>query len=389
MSSLFRRPNSPYWSCAFTGPNGRPLKKSTKQVERKKAWKVCMEFEEAADQAKQGTLIEAHARKIVSQIVEKTTGKPLQFHTAEQWLGHWLKEIKKANAAGTYERYAHVIEEFIEHLASRAQLNIAHVTPQDISGFRDAEQEKGKSAKTCNLAVKTISAAFNAARRQGFIPSNPAEAVRALQHKSETKGTFTPEQVGHLLEAAPSNDWRGAILLAYYTGARLQDVANMCEESIDLPKKTIRFVPQKTRRNEKQVEIPLHPQLEEFLLERASQDDPKAFLFPSLARKKTGGAHGLSQTFKRIMGKMGISDAEARPKKDGKGRAVSRLSFHSLRHTFNSAMANGQVTPEIRQKLTGHASAEMNKGYTHLELEPLRAAVGVIPSLDRPKKLSQ
>ena len=43
-------------------------------------------------------------------------------------------------------------------------------------------------------------------------------------------------------------------------------------------------------------------------------------------------------------------------------------------------MANQGIAQDIRQKLTGHASAEMNKNYTHHELEPLRAAVNVIPS---------
>jgi hypothetical protein len=33
-------------------------------------------------------------------------------------------------------------------------------------------------------------------------------------------------------------------------------------------------------------------------------------------------------------------------------------------------MANAGVSQEIRMKLTGHVSAEMNKGYTHHELEP-------------------
>jgi integrase len=63
------------------------------------------------------------------------------------------------------------------------------------------------------------------------------------------------------------------------------------------------------------------------------------------------------------------------------GRTLSSLSFHSLRHSFNSALANAGVSQEIRQKLTGHASAEMNAIYTHHELEPLRAAVAAIPSL--------
>jgi integrase len=74
------------------------------------------------------------------------------------------------------------------------------------------------------------------------------------------------------------------------------------------------------------------------------------------------------------MERAGIDDGVAR-KKDGKlGRNVSRLSFHSLRHSFNSAMANADVPLEIR-KLTGHASKDMNKHYTHLELATVRRAV--------------
>ena len=60
---------------------------------------------------------------------------------------------------------------------------------------------------------------------------------------------------------------------------------------------------------------------------------------------------------------------------------MSKLSFHSFRHGFNSAMANQGIAQEIRQLLTGHASAEMNKNYTHHELEPLRAAVKVMPNI--------
>jgi hypothetical protein len=44
-------------------------------------------------------------------------------------------------------------------------------------------------------------------------------------------------------------------------------------------------------------------------------------------------------------------------------------------------MANAGVSQEIRRKLTGHASAQMNAQYTHHELESLRAAVSVIPSI--------
>jgi hypothetical protein len=42
-------------------------------------------------------------------------------------------------------------------------------------------------------------------------------------------------------------------------------------------------------------------------------------------------------------------------------------------HSFNSAMANADVPIEIRQKLT--ASQDMNKHFTHLELQTVRRAV--------------
>ena len=102
----------------------------------------------------------------------------------------------------------------------------------------------------------------------------------------------------------------------------------------------------------------------------------KAPVFPTLA-----GKSGLSMQFKRIMEHAGIRGRLLR-EANGAGRSRSSLTFHSLRYSFNSALANAGVSQEIRQKLTGHASAEMNQHYTHHEIETLRAAVGKLPALD-------
>jgi hypothetical protein len=45
-------------------------------------------------------------------------------------------------------------------------------------------------------------------------------------------------------------------------------------------------------------------------------------------------------------------------------------------------MANAGVPVEVRQKFTGHASAEMNQHYTHHEISTLRAAVEKLPTLN-------
>lgn len=377
MPSLWKREKSPYWVCCYTGPRGERLKKSTKQTERNPAWTVCMEFSNAAKRGRQGALTESQARRVIGEIVERTTGEPLEFYTVKSWFEGWLAGKKLTTAPASHVRYKQVVDDFIKGLGNRANLNIAHIAAKDVLAHRDGLMTASKGPKTVNLAVKIVRSGFNAARRQGLIPVNPAEAVEMLPHQPFAKGTFSPEQVADIFEAAPSEDWRGAILFAYYTGARLQDVAGLRWASVDLGKGVATFTAKKTGQD---ILVPLHQQLIAWLT-AAKADASGDYVFQSLTGRTSGGAHGLSRRFADIMTAAGIKAETARPKNGGKGRAISLLSFHSFRHTFNSAMANKGVAQEVRQKLTGHASAEMNKHYTHHEIEALRAAVAVIPSL--------
>jgi integrase len=74
--------------------------------------------------------------------------------------------------------------------------------------------------------------------------------------------------------------------------------------------------------------------------------------------------------------------AEAKKKAENKartGRTISALSFHSLRHTATSLLANAGIAADTRKALTGHADDRVHEGYTHYQLETLRAAVESIP----------
>jgi len=380
MASIHKDPRgkSPFWYCAYTMPNGARRFKSTKEKNRDKAFEYCRTLERASREAKGGNLTEARARELISEIVAQTSGAPLKSYSAEEWLHHWLKNKEASKSAGTLLKYRHTVDSFIEFLGVRAKRNIEHVTARDVQQFIDRHVADGKQPSTCNLALKNLRIPFNAARRHGLLVHNPADAVEPFATKGgSVKRPFDVEQIAALVQAA-AGDWRGAILLAYYTGARLQDVANMRWESVDLENQLISFRAGKTDR---WVTIPMHDALHEFLIELPAPDSAKVFLFPSLANRRAGGKSGLSMTFNRIMEKARVSGEVGRKAKGEHGRRVNTLSFHSLRHSFNSVMANGGVAQEIRQKFTGHSSAAMNKHYTHHELAPLRAAISVIPSL--------
>ena len=396
MASLRKdaKARSPYWIACYTAADGRRLQKSTKQTNRAKAHEIALTLERAEKLAGQGTLTETRARALLAEVLERTTGDTLPFHTAEGFLRNWLRGKEVSKAANTLRNYTQTVDRFLANLGGRGRLSIAAITAKDVAGFRDAELASGKNPNTVRFAVKNLRVPFNAARRQGIITTNPAEAVELpTASKGEDGGktakhVFTPEQIGALLDAATARehgrpvfddgvDWKGAILFAYFTGARIADTASVTWSAIDLPGRKIKFRPQKTGQ---EITVPMHPELESYLLELPAPDTGKAFVFPKLAGKKTAR---LSTRFALIMKRANVANPVLTAAKGGSGRTVFALSFHSLRHTCNSAMANAGVSQEIRQKLTGHASAEMNAHYTHHELAPLRAAIATIPGIGK------
>ena len=380
MASIHKDPRgkSAYWYCAYRLPNGKRAFKSTKLTDRNQAQEFCQKLEYASRESKAGRLTEVRARALISEIVQHASGEPLRFYTTEDWLRDWLRDKKATKAPGTFLKYENTINNFLASLGERAKCNINQIMPRDILRFRDAQIANGKHANTCNFEVKHLRMPFNVARRQGLITHNPAEPVEMLQVNSEpTRQPFTIEQVRAILKAA-QGDWPGAIMVALYTGARLQDVAGMRWESVDLQNQWISFRAGKTQQRMK---LPVHDALHEFLLELPAPDTGKAFLFPSLAGKHSGGKSGLSAAFKRIMERAGVRGEVARERKGEKGRTVNTLTFHSFRHTLTSLMANAGVPVEVRQKFTGHASAEMNQHYTHHEIATLRGAIEKLPGL--------
>ena len=87
---------------------------------------------------------------------------------------------------------------------------------------------------------------------------------------------------------------------------------------------------------------------------------------PELQDKRASSSYLVWQDGQaRVLVDAGIDEGNIRERNGAAGRSVSALSFHSLRHSFNSALANAGVSQELRQKLTGHASADMNTIYTH------------------------
>jgi site-specific recombinase XerD len=107
-----------------------------------------------------------------------------------------------------------MMNEFDAFLGAKAKRNIAAITSRDIAAFRDSRAAQGLAPSTLNTDMTVISAAFNAAQRQGHIGVNPCGAIEALKNRTAHKATFTPEQVSALVDIA-EGEWKGLILTAF------------------------------------------------------------------------------------------------------------------------------------------------------------------------------
>ena len=87
---------------------------------------------------------------------------------------------------------------------------------------------------------------------------------------------------------------------------------------------------------------------------------------------------------------MAAAGIRARGRRDqqGQNRTFFKKSFHSLRHFFNSALLAAGVDEKTRMDLSGHASASMNRRYSHSELASLKKAVAkMVPSFPEGQRL--
>jgi integrase len=375
MASVHQRPKSPYWHASYLGPDGRWILRSTKQGNRQAALAVAMEYERAAKLARRGDLTEAQAREVLKDIMKRADmGETLQGVTIKSHFQGWLESKRARKSKSTGERYGVAVDDFLETLGKRATKPLTSLTAADVERFLNHRIAKKLAPATLILDVKIIGGALNVARRQGLIPTNPAEAVELPEAVGMERGTFIPAEVKLLVDTA-EGEWKLLILLAYFTGARLSDCCRMQWDGVDLTAETLTYTQAKTGAK---VTVPLHPDLVARLNKLAGTDKPDVFIMPLLAARRTSGRRGLSETFKKIMRKAGVDSQTVK----GKGNQMfSKRSFHALRHSFTSALANQNVASELRMKLTGHSTEGEHKKYTHHEMDNLRAAVKKIPSL--------
>lgn len=396
---------SPYWIAIVTFQK-RKIWLSTKCRSRIEAKKVSNLWSDAAELAQERRLDQIkinrlkneigritpcpmtleNSTKLFKMLLLESVGESYQGANLTEYAEEWLPTRRATTKVATQSRYEQVIRGFIGSLPEhRRTAEVSTIAAKEVRLWRDGLVTDGLSESTCNVGLSIVRSLFGDARKQGILAINPAEAVPALHAVNvDERHPFSAEQVKALLAVADI-EWTGMVLFRWCCGLRISDAANLCWNNVDLVNPVLSFEQRKTshrkrRKSERTTVIYLHDDLLAYLVKIGGSDQVDAPLFPSLRGLGTSGPQGLSQQFIRLMARAGITSPKGQ-EKTGRGRQFSVLSFHSLRHSFVSRLANAEVPMEIRKTMSGHSSDSVHANYSHLSIELQKSAIGRLTSV--------
>src|SRR4030095_13535101 len=380
MASLIKRPTSKFWVACFTDRHGRRLKRSTKEVDRKRALKITDAFEEAARRKRTAIQI----RRVISQLHREITGDDLPDTSVRGFIASWLERKKPEIAPSTSAFYRNAASKFLTFLGPAADDDLTAVTRDQLTRFRN-EQAKLFSAATVNHQTKFLRMLFRAARRDALIADDPAGFVDTVRQRNRPeRRPFTLDELRAVLAVA-DEEWKSMIFCGIYSGQRLSDIASLTWANIDLTRNEIRIV---TRKTGKRMIIPIATSLARCLEALPSSDDPNAPVHPRAYAivKAQGKMWHLSNQFADLLAQAGLRKKTPHRKTHGRGRGArgdgsGNLSFHCLRHTAVTLLKEAGIPDAAIMALVGHDSVAMSQHYTHVGRDALEKAANALPNL--------
>jgi integrase len=298
----------------------------------------------------------------------------LRFDTIAGW---WLERFEAKVAAG--ERHARTLEahRYLLHrhlLPTFGARQVASITVDDVASVLLALRQDGCSPKTSASALATLQSILRYARRHGWIPVDPVEALepderpRTARRRQRVLGR---DEIERLLAAATPRD-RLMIATALYTGLRISELLGLIWDDVDFSAGVIHVRAQLSRAHRgapaRRVapktpasvrEIPLVAQLAR-LLATHKQTTPFAAGSDWVFATANGTPHNHRNVTRR-----GLQRAAQAAGLDHGGPS---LRFHDLRHTFTSHLIL-DVRLDVAQvsRILGHARATITLDvYTHL-----------------------
>jgi integrase len=288
------------------------------------------------------------------------------------------KRTPKASTVAGYE----AIWKRFKTWAGQNSLEYLHeVDRADAERYAEDLWKSHVSPSTFNAHIKLLTNIFKILETSAGLTENVwARITRKEKTPDQGRRNLSEKELQTIFEKATGNR-KMMLMLGLFTGLRLGDVVNLRWADIDTKPGFIVVVPMKVSRlgKAKKVELPVHPALQRALSEHRSRTDGE-FLFPVERELYAANAANVTGPMQEFFQSCGIVTNEA-VENGERRRAIVRVGFHSMRHSFVSLCAKAGAPQHVVQRLVGHGSPAMTEHYTHLDDGQKQDAIRALPAL--------
>ena len=283
------------------------------------------------------------------------------------------------------------VDMFLDHLVAEkgASVNTRSAYKNDLSIFREVQQNVDKNATLNSLAVNSAAQFLSVLDERGYsnssksrkiasaksffrflvdeqlVEQNPFAAVNQPKAGPPLPKALSIEEVDELLVAASqvqnAEDARDRVMieLMYAAGLRVSELVGMNLRDIDFETNSVRV----SGKGSKDRSVPIYESCSLMILEyielvrggNSSNKDESALFLNRRRTRMTRQAFWLR--LKRVATKAGIS---------------SNITPHVLRHSFATHLLHGGASLRHVQELLGHANIATTQIYTHLTNEHVK-----------------
>ncbi len=273
-------------------------------------------------------------------------------------LDRYINEVSTTKKESTHIHEIATAQTLISYLG---KFNLAGITPEIVSNYRDKRLAEGLSNNSVRLELALLSHLFTIAIKEwGMgLTYNPVSSIRKPSPGKGRNRRLIGNEEERLLKACDehSNPMLGwMVRLAIYTAMRLGEIKNLTRKQVNLAKNTVTLFD--TKNNETRT-IPLTLKARETLIEALSypvrQIDTDLIFFGEPGRDGKRRPYTINKFWTQA-----LQRAE-----------IEGLRFHDLRHEATSRFVEAGLSDQEVSSITGHKSMQMLKRYTHLRTENL------------------
>lgn len=256
---------------------------------------------------------------------------------------------------------------------------LCDVTPQIASRYASTLNSGKYTANTYNKHIAFLKLFFRVLADKAHIEKNPWERIARKKQRPESRRELTIEELYKVLDTAKGEL---AVLLGIgtFTGMRLGDCATLRWSEVDLHRRIINRIPNKTARSKGKAVVIGIPQV---LLERLKaipKQERQEFILPETAEMYESRRYLLCNRIQSHFEACGITTHKKGTGPETHKRAVVEVGFHSLRHTYVSLHAEHGTPAAILQDNVGHTNPAMTRHYTHISELAATKYAGVLPA---------